>query len=343
MAIFRKSINIPIILEIEEGILKNVNKILKKNSLYFQNPLIVTGKGSTKNFGKIVGKGFRKPFFAEVKTNFFSEVTKLEDFIEQFKPDVVIGVGGGKVIDSSKFASMRKMKPFISIPTTLSNDGLSSPISVIRFKKEIRSIGVGIPTGVIIDLAVIKNAPEATLKAGAGDLISNLSATFDWKLAKNYKNEYYDEFAVSLARNSAYWILQQNKTLKDDEFLFALAEGLALSGIAMGIAGTSRPCSGSEHLISHAIDSLYNLNSFHGEQVGIASLFTLYLQNNKHWEMVKEFMQRYGLASTPQAIGLSKEAFLKAVKYAPSTRKDRFTILNLSTHKELIEAYSKVY
>jgi len=343
MAIFLKSIDIPVILEIGEGILKKVDKILKKNSLYFKNPLIVTGGGVTKKLGQIVARGFKRPSFTEVETNLFSEVSKLETAIEKVKPDLVIGVGGGKVIDSSKFACTRRLKPFISIPSSLSNDGVSSPISVIKFKKEIRSIGVNMPTGVIIDLSVIKNSPPDSLRAGIGDLISNLSATLDWKLAMKFKKEYYDEFAASLARNSAKLILLQNKTLEESEFLFNLAEGLVLGGIAMGIAGSSRPCSGSEHLISHALDSLYNLNTFHGEQVAMASLFTLYLHNYRCLDKIKNFMQQNGLATTPQSIGLTKKDFLKALERAPSTRPERFTILNLCDNKKILEAYQKVY
>jgi glycerol-1-phosphate dehydrogenase [NAD(P)+] len=105
----------------------------------------------------------------------------------------------------------------------------------------------------------------------------------------------------------------------------------------MAVAGTSRPCSGACHEISHAIDMVLPEKSApHGEQVAVGALFATYLRGaNAEFNQLHDALFRHGLPTSPKDLGLSTEQFAQAVAFAPQTRPDRFTILE---HKNLDEA-----
>jgi len=87
-------------------------------------------------------------------------------------------------------------------------------------------------------------------------------------------------------------------------------------------------CSGGEHEILHAVDQLYPDSSLHGELAGAASLFTSFLQGNEaQAALIDGCLTRHGLPRTPRDLGLDEEQFAQAVLRAPSTRPDRYTIL----------------
>ena len=110
-----------------------------------------------------------------------------------------------------------------------------------------------------------------------------------------------------------------------------------LSGIAMAVAGTSRPCSGACHEISHAIDRLFPEQAVsHGEQVGLGAAFATFLRGDEDAaRRLGAFLRRHGLPVVPADIGLDVEQFTRAVLVAPTTRPGRYTILE---HLELGEA-----
>lgn len=289
MPIFGSSVTLPILARIEEELLSKANSLLCESNLLFKRPLVVT-MTNIKHLAEKVGSGFEEFHVCMVENNSYPQVEELEQIIEKRRPDVLIGVGGGQVIDVSKFAGSRRILPVVSIPTSLSNDGISSPVAVIRFRKGTRSVGVNMPTAVLVDLSVVTTAPAENLKAGVGDLISNISATNDWLTAYKRAKEHYDAVAALLARKPALELLGlKTVDFQNAYFLKTLAEGLVLSGIAMGIAGTSRPCSGSEHLLSHALDELYPRRSLHGEQVAMFSIITTLLQKDHSHSVQKNF------------------------------------------------------
>jgi glycerol-1-phosphate dehydrogenase [NAD(P)+] len=173
-------------------------------------------------------------------------------------------------------------------------------------------------------------------RSGIGDAISNLSAIADWRLAERERGEAVDGVAVTFARIAATSIVHREDGIEDDAFLIALAEALVLSGLAMATAGSSRPCSGGDHEILHAIDHLFPGTANHGELAGAASLFTAFLQGNQGLTGgIDACLRRHGLPRTPGDLGLTEDQFVEAVVRAPSTRPDRFTILE---HLALDEA-----
>jgi glycerol-1-phosphate dehydrogenase [NAD(P)+] len=235
----------------------------------------------------------------------------------------------------------------ISVATNLAHDGVASPVSILENNGGRGSFGVNAPLAVVIDLDAIKTAPDRFIKAGIGDVLSNLSAVKDWELAVKENGEKMDGLAASMARISAEALLGRADSIGSDDFLVALSEALVLSGIAMGIAGTSRPCSGACHEISHAIDLLFpDRTQPHGEQVGVGALFATFLRNDEErFTELAYALAQHGLPLSHHNLGFNDQEFAEIVKSAPTTRPDRFTILehlNLSENriKEKIKEFN---
>ena len=130
-----------------------------------------------------------------------------------------------------------------------------------------------------------------------------------------------------LSRTAAESVLHRTD-LDTDAFFISLTEALVVSGLAMLVAGTSRPCSGSDHEISHAIDRLFPGTAAHGEQVAVGTLFSLFLRgDDARAAQVDACLRRHSLPRVPGDLGLTEEQFAEAVLVAPTTRPDRYTIL----------------
>ena len=250
--------------------------------------------------------------------------------------EAVAGIGGGKTIDVTKFAAHMAGIPMVAVATNLSHDGIASPVSSLEHESGKSSYGVVPPVAVLVDLDRVRSGPPRLVRAGIGDVVNNLSAIADWELAAADRGEPLDGLAVSLARTAAQAVLHQPGTIASDEFLTVLAEALILSGMAMTVAGSSRPCSGGDHEILHAIDQLYPGAGTHGELAGVGALFCAYLREEAGQAgLVGACLARHNLPRSPADLGLSAAEFTKAVVSAPSTRPGRYTILE---HLGLTEA-----
>jgi glycerol-1-phosphate dehydrogenase [NAD(P)+] len=242
--------------------------------------------------------------------------------------EVVAGIGGGRTIDVTKFAAHMAGVPMVAVATNLAHDGIASPISSLEHESGKGSYGVVPPVAVIVDLDRVRNGPPRSVRSGVGDVVNNLSAVADWELAAADRGEPLDGLAVTLARTAAQAVLHQPGTVADDGFLTVLAESLILSGIAMTVAGSSRPSSGGDHEILHAIEQLYPGTANHGELAGVGALFCTYLRGDSPGcALLSSCLTRHGLPRTPADLGLAPDEFTKAALHAPETRPGRYTIL----------------
>lgn len=253
--------------------------------------------------------------------------------------EVVAGIGGGKTIDVTKFAAHMAGIPMVAVATNLAHDGIASPVSSLEHESGKGSYGVVPPVGVIVDLDRVRSGPPRMVRAGIGDVVNNLSAIADWELAAADRGEPVDGLAVTMARTAAQAVLHQPGTIADDDFLTVLAESLILSGMAMSVAGSSRPGSGGDHEILHAIDQLYPGAGTHGELAGVGALFCTYLRGDERgFALTAACLARHELPRTPADLGLRPDQFTKAVMHAPSTRPGRYTILEALALDESVTA-----
>ncbi|MCK4420597.1 iron-containing alcohol dehydrogenase [candidate division WOR-3 bacterium] len=331
MALISRIVDIPLFLYIESGCVDRLGEILSRNNLSFESVLLLSGPTTFQVLGEKVAETIRKTG-SKVSTLTISDSTidtaeKVTEKIKNSQYSVVFGVGGGKVIDIGKYAAANEGINFISVPTTVANDGISSPVSVITYNREKRSIMTKMPIGVIADIEVIKNAPIRTIRAGIGDLLSNISAVKDWELASQVKGDSFDEFSTLLSSRAAESVL--NSDLDDiltEKFLNMLVGSLILSGISMGIAGSSKPCSGAEHKFSHALDAVAENPALHGEQAGLGLIITSFLRGDD-WKRFISIFKRWGIPTTARELNISREDIIRALLYAPTTRPERYTIL----------------
>jgi glycerol-1-phosphate dehydrogenase [NAD(P)+] len=247
--------------------------------------------------------------------------------------EAVVGIGGGRTIDATKYAATLAGMPMVSVATNLSHDGICSPVASLMHDKGKGSFGVAMPLAMIVDLDYVHAAPPRLVRAGVGDVISNFSAVDDWLLAAQEQGEPVDRLALTLSRTAAEALLFQPESIESDRFLTVLAEGLVLSGMAMSFAGSSRPSSGGDHEILHAIDQLFPGTANHGELAGVGAAFCYHLRasflgtGQDRLAEIVACLDRHGLPKLPADIGLTEEQFAEAVLFAPQTRPGRYTIL----------------
>ncbi len=239
--------------------------------------------------------------------------------------DAIIGFGGGKALDVGKYIAFLWRLPYFSVPTSLSNDGFCSSRSSLTIGGRRHSLPAAMPSGVILDTAVCLNAPAILWHSGVGDLVSKFTAVADWKIAFHETGTPVDDFAALVSDASVYQFMARPK--RDLEGIRLLGTALLLNGISMSICGSSRPASGSEHLISHALDSLSKRPRLHGLQVGVATYLVSLLQGQNSGPIADLF----DITGFWQAIAndpFDRAEWLEACRVAPSIKPDFYTILS---------------
>jgi glycerol-1-phosphate dehydrogenase [NAD(P)+] len=182
---------------------------------------------------------------------------------------------------------------------------------------------------IIADTDIIGQAPWRFVISGCGDVLSKFTAVKDWKLANLEKGEYYGGYAASLAKMSAKLVTENAQLIveKKTEGLRILLEALISCGVSMSIAGSSRPCSGSEHLFSHALDIHNSNHAMHGEQCGVGSILTAFLHGS-NWQKIRSTLKLIGAPTTAAELGVKDVDVVKALQAAVQIRPERYTILH---------------
>ena len=240
--------------------------------------------------------------------------------------DVIVGLGGGKALDVAKLMASIAGLPMVAVPTSLSNDGFASPRASLTVSGARRSLACAGPVGVVVDTEVCLGAPEALWLSGIGDVVAKVTAVRDWKLAFHATGTPVDDLAALLSDATVFQLMAH--TVRDLEGQRLLATALLQNGVAMTMAGSSRPASGSEHLISHALDETGVDVRLHGLQVGVAAALMALLQENDAAERVIAMLETSGFLAHLKGQPLSRHAWHDAVRRAPSVKRDFYTVLS---------------
>jgi glycerol-1-phosphate dehydrogenase [NAD(P)+] len=328
-------IAIPSILEVGKGNINNVGTLIKKTM--FQKVSIYFGEGIEELFGEAIRNSLKEVNIEISKVETISDIKFEEISTKAFAisndVEALIGVGGGKVIDAVKYMSFLKKLPFISIPTSTSNDGFSSAGASLLVNGRRMSLPAKTPYGIIVDIDVIKGAPEKFIYSGIGDLVSNITALYDWKFEEEHGKVVIDDFATMISKKAVNsFVRTEFKTIKDDLFLKELVDSLTLNGISMEIAGDSSPASGSEHLISHALDKFLEVPQLHGIQVGIATYIMSKVQNHR-FERISKVLKETGFFEYVKTLKMRKEDFKKAIDISPSIKPNRYTYIHVEENR----------
>ncbi|WP_336361132.1 NAD(P)-dependent glycerol-1-phosphate dehydrogenase [Haladaptatus sp. ZSTT2] len=270
------------------------------------------------------------PEVVVVETASFAEVQRVIDAAESVDAGFLVGVGGGKAIDIAKMAADRIDRGFISVPTAASHDGIVSGRGSVPEGDTRHSVAADPPLAVVADTELLANAPWELTTAGCADIISNYTAVKDWQLAHRLKNVEYSEYAGALSQMTAELLVERIDAIKPglEESSWVVVKALVSSGVAMSIAGSSRPASGAEHLFSHQLDRLAPGAALHGHQVGVGSILIEYLHSGEHgqWQNIRDALDKLGAPTTAEELGIAPETVIEALTTAHEIR-DRYTIL----------------
>jgi glycerol-1-phosphate dehydrogenase [NAD(P)+] len=340
----------PLFIDIRAGAVSGLGELLADRRISADGHVAVAvGPGQGEQIVEALGPALKNADIFTVEGGSLEAAGVLQDQVRGREYDALVGIGGGRTLDVAKYAATRLGLPMVAVATNLAHDGIASPVASLLHKERKGSFAAGLPIAVVVDLDYVRASPPRMVRSGIGDLISNLTAIEDWWLAHDVRGEPVDGLAVTFARTAAEAVIHRVDGIEADAFLGSLAEGLVLSGMAMAAAGSSRPASGADHEIMHAIDQLFPGTANHGELAGVGTLFSAWLRGNADLAArVDTCLRQHGLPRTPADIDLTVEQFAQAVELAPSTRPDRYTILehldlDAAAIRAKVDAYVEAY
>ena len=296
--------------------------------LGFERPFVVTSRHGAELALGIDGQvGYERPPIGPTQRWSF----QLAHSVRRSGADSIVAIGGGRCLDIAKLAAAETGSPLVVVPTQLSHDGICSQVAVVpNHLGAAESLQAASPVAAFFPLPILIRSPRRSIRAGLADLMSNPLALRDWRLAERLGHDEVDPAAWHLSVES----FQMIEPLLDQDFdgyarrrsfMGLLAHALANSGLAMMCAGSSRPASGAEHKISHAIDSLFGGRAMHGAQVAFGSIFSVAL-HGLDVDRFKSRLVHLGLPDHPRHLGLSHDELVEVLLRAPDMR-ERFTVL----------------
>jgi glycerol-1-phosphate dehydrogenase [NAD(P)+] len=329
MPLLARSVQAPLHIDVRRGAVSDLGRMLADGRISSGGDVaVVVGPGQGQKIAELIRPSLRAADVYTTTGGTLDAALELAAKLRARSYDAVVGVGGGKTVDTAKYAANRWALPMVSVATSLANDGVASPVASLINDGIKGSYGVHIPIAVIVDLDFVEDGPDRVNRGGIGDVISNISALADWELSRLVRAEPVDGLAASMARMGAEAVLNHQGDMADDGFVTVLAEALIASGLAMAVCGSSRPCSGGCHEIMHAIDAMFPGTASHGELAGLGALFCTFLRGDEQrFAQMADCLSRHQLPRTAADVGLTTAEFAEAVEFAPRTRPDRYTIL----------------
>lgn len=269
-------------IRVGSGLVHRVGEILKENG-FPRRLLVVADKDTLAAADGILesldGFDVSTYIYDSIRVATMDDVRLVESWFDRV--DAVLAVGTGSVHDPCRMACARQNKPLCLFGTAASMDGFASysaPIVDGNFKT---THPAKCPEVIIADTKILAQAPVALKAAGFGDMVSKYIALIDWQVSHLLTGEHYCQKVADLTRMATDRLMSMadKVTLRDEEAAGAVFESLILTGIAMSFTLTSRPGSGTEHIMAHYWECMELLEgkipNYHGEDVGVATLMML--------------------------------------------------------------------
>ena len=194
------------------------------------------------------------------------------------KPDYVVVVGGGTLMDFGRYSAYQLGIPFVAIPTIVSSDGFTADICSIIIDGQKKSIPMQAADAVICDMDIVSGAPMFLTVAGVQDILAKHISIADWKIASLVSGEYFCERVCDMAQEALDIMVRCANDLRDGKApdFEAMAYTQMLSGLTMQILSNSRAASGAEHLVAHLVEmkprGFEKAHGLHGECVGVGTI-----------------------------------------------------------------------
>lgn len=295
------------------GITSETGEILKRNG-FKQKLLFVADKNTLKAANGVVeslqeaGFELTEKIYNDLRVAEMSEVEKIVNLSKDV--DGIISVGSGSLNDICRLAAARSQKPLCLFATAPSMDGFASycaPITDGNFKITYPAKS---PEVIIADTRILAAAPTFLKSAGFGDMVGKYVGLIDWQVSNLVSGEYYCPEVAAFVREAVDDLMElaDKVTANDEQTALAVFEGLVKTGIGMSLVKTSRPASGTEHILSHFWECKKLLegktSDFHGRKVGVATLLIMEKYNEfSKWEEVDFVEEKINWQEVEKAYG----------------------------------------
>ena len=262
---------------------ESINRINELLSEFINKKIFIIQDTNTREAaGNVVEQLLKENF--QIKIHTFTDSPLIADekalgrIIMEIPKDtaVIVAVGSGTINDLSRFASYKLNIPYIIVGTAPSIDGYASVVSPLIVEGVKKTFDAVYPYGIIADISIMKAAPMFMLQAGFGDILGKYTALADWHLANLLKGEYFCPTIEKLVNRAIDKCVKAAPKLtdRDTETVESITEALILTGLAIGMVGSSRPASGEEHHLSHCWEMIFmnegrKVKYLHGNNVGV--------------------------------------------------------------------------
>lgn len=218
-------------------------------------------------------------------------------------PDYILAVGSGSINDICRMVSYRLGLEYGICGTAPSMDGYASVVAPLLVGKTKTVYQCSIARHIIIDTAICKDAPYELLTAGVGDMIGKYIAILDWELSAMHTGEYYCENIANSVLRATKECIDEAYTLSErkPKSIEKILNGLLTSGMGIAYSGSSRPASGTEHMIGQTWE-IMDLESgrelqLHGHDVGAATFVAISMYKKLYRETddvkIKALIEKY--------------------------------------------------
>jgi glycerol dehydrogenase-like iron-containing ADH family enzyme len=262
------------------------------------------------------------------------EVEYLDRLVKELpKVDTIVGIGGGQAVDTAKYFAWKRGCKAVFIPTIVSVNAYATPAAAVRFNGKVNYLGNVVPDKIIIDYPAIQSAPKRLNTAGTGDIYSCRTALFDWWLAHEKIDEFYDEKIAGESRQILSTLVGNAGEIRNvtDKGIKTLVQLHIDTNTVQLEAKTPRPEEGSEHLFFYTLEELTKRAFVHGEVVGTGIYILTHFQN-KEEAIVEREMDAMGLLFRPKDYGITHDEFIDTVlqmKRYSREAKSMFTIVDV--------------
>ncbi len=326
--------------EIGSGMLEKTADILRENG-FPQKILVVADQNTLKAADGILdvlqqgGFQWELKLYEDLREANIVEVRALQELSKSVEG--ILSVGTGSLNDICRMAALHADKQFAIFATAPSMDGFASDTSPI-IENKFKSTRPARQPGIIIaDTRILAAAPNELKVAGFGDMIAKYVGIVDWKVSHLVTGEYYCENVANVTRTALKRIVSMadRVTQKDEETAGAIMEALVLTGLAMKLADSIRPASGTEHIISHfwEIKKLEQglLSDFHGKKVGVATLCTT--------KIYKELAAKKNIVFVPEKLDWDEIYRAYGPNFTEDVKKLNSPTVTTETTPEIVEKH----
>ncbi len=230
--------------------------------------------------------------------------------------DTVVGIGGGSALDTAKFVAWQTGKRLILVPSIASVDAAFTNAVGVRDAGRVKYLGNIAPAFVILDLELIRGAPQRLNRAGIGDILSCHTGLFDWQLAATRgEGVPWNESAAVLGRELLHELDERADEIRHvtPGAIRWLMSAYRRIGAASVVLGHSRFEEGSEHFLAYAYEYATGAQLLHGELICLCSIAMSTLQDNAPGEVLDR-VKRCGVRANPLDLGITESQFISCVQ-----------------------------